>query len=441
MPLSDIVSVTISTDSVGVSQAGFGVPLILSHTASWTERVRSYTSLSAVAADFATTTPEYLMATALFAQSVKPTKIKIGRCANKPTQKYSIVPTVANSTVYTVVIGSTSYSYTSDASATNDEITDGLQTLINAGSGDTTTATVPGSSGSHVLTLTANAAGNFDSVYVADTSLLSITQDHADPGLAADLAAIALQDNDWYFILNPFNSKACALIIAAYAEANNKIFIAQTGDSNNATLALGSDSTTSLMGQAKTSAYARTAVIYHPNIKEFADAAWIGKCGPLNPGSETWAFKTLSGVSADNLTATHITNIEAKYGSYYVVIAGVNVTQRSLVSSNEYIDVIRFRDWLKARMQERIFSRLAAMAKIPFTDQGIAVIENEVRAQLQEGVDAGGISTNPAFVVTVPKASAVSSANKTARLLPDVKFTATLAGAIHKTTITGVVSV
>lgn len=95
MPLSDHVTLTISKDTVGIARAGFGVPLILSANAAWTERVRFYSNQSGVAADFPiTSSPEYLAAQAMFAQSPKPTQIAIGRASNKPTQRY--VLTVAN---------------------------------------------------------------------------------------------------------------------------------------------------------------------------------------------------------------------------------------------------------------------------------------------------------------------------------------------------------
>jgi hypothetical protein len=51
------------------------------------------------------------------------------------------------------------------------------------------------------------------------------------------------------------------------------------------------------------------------------------------------------------------------------------------------------------------------------------------------------LSSDPAPVVTVPKVADISAGNKTTRTLPDMKFTGTLAGAIHKVIITGVVSV
>ena len=64
-----------------------------------------------------------------------------------------------------------------------------------------------------------------------------------------------------------------------------------------------------------------------------------------------------------------------------------------------------------------------------------------MKASLRAAVNQGILAADPAPTVTVPKVADVSAADKTARLLPDMKFTGTLAGAIHKVTITGVVSV
>ena len=92
-------------------------------------------------------------------------------------------------------------------------------------------------------------------------------------------------------------------------------------------------------------------------------------------------------------------------------------------------------------MTERIFATLISVDKIPFTDNGIGVIENDVRAQLSEGIRIGGLAADPAPIVSVPKASEVDSADKLARALRNVTFNATLAGAIHSVEVTGSVSV
>lgn len=443
MPLRDIVSIAISTESVKVLQAGFGIPLILSPNVAWAERTRTYTDLAGMSTDgFSTTGPEYLMASALFAQDPRPEKVVVGRLANKPTQRYTVtVKTVENSKKYQLRVRGNTAEFTADATATNDEIVAGLMAAVNALTGDTTTATTDstGGVGAHKLLLTADAAGNWDAVESLDVNYLEVVQDHADPGAAADLGAIKLENDTWYAVLNAWNSKAMVTAIAAWVETAKKLFIAQTIDTP--VISTAKSGTDDVAEALQAAAYARTALIYHPATDAFADAAWAGRGLPLDPGSETWALKTLAGVTAKSLTSTHITNLEAKGANWYETISGVNVTRTGIVVEGEWIDVIRFRDWLEARLSERIFATLAKVNKVPYTDKGIATIEAEVRAQLQEGVDVGGLSSDPAPKVTVPKVSTVASADKNARILKNVKFDAQLAGAIHAIQINGTITV
>jgi len=68
-------------------------------------------------------------------------------------------------------------------------------------------------------------------------------------------------------------------------------------------------------------------------------------------------------------------------------------------------------------------------------------VEAEVRAVMVLCVNQGILAADPAPTVSVPRAADVSMIDKAARLLPDVKFEATLAGAIHKVIVNGTVSV
>src|SRR5574342_972313 len=104
MSLSNHVSLTITQDSVGVARAGFGKPLILSATAAWAERTRSYSSLSEVDDDFAAGTPEYRAASAIFSQSPHPEEIMIGRSALPRSEKYTIAATARNSHAYLIEV-------------------------------------------------------------------------------------------------------------------------------------------------------------------------------------------------------------------------------------------------------------------------------------------------------------------------------------------------
>lgn len=105
MPIEDIATVNVSTTGAGVTRDGYGIPLILSHNPPFNERYRTYTSLTSVATDFAANTPEYLAATAIFAQSPHVVSIVIGRAVNKPTQSYTLgVQSATTNTPYKIRI-------------------------------------------------------------------------------------------------------------------------------------------------------------------------------------------------------------------------------------------------------------------------------------------------------------------------------------------------
>jgi hypothetical protein len=439
MTLSNHVSITISQDSVGVSRAGFGTPLILSHNASFAERVREYTGLTGIVSDgFATDSPEYLIAQACFSQNPRPERVKIGRAALQPTQVYVITPLAQDSHEYAIQVdgeGVTSeeVSFTSDASATVAEITAGLTTALNGVTGKNYTAV----DGTTEVTITATAAGDWFSLEVLDNVNMKIEQTHSDPGVATDLAAISLEDNDWYDLKTAYNSNAYVLAAATWVESNKKIYAVAVNETDAINTAAGNSDT---LDDLATANRARTIPIYHPSPVEFLDAAISGRCLPEDPGSITWKFKRVSGPGVRNLTATQRANLVARSANFLETVAGLDIFAEGTTADGDYVDVQRFLDWLEDDTQKTVFENMAASGKVPFTDAGVRVITSGVSASLQRGIARGGLAADPAPVVTAPKVADVSTADKTARTLPDVKFSGTLAGAIHKSTITGSVT-
>lgn len=433
MPLNDVVQVTITTESAKVLQPGYGVPLILSAGATFPERARVYEDIDGLESDgFTSSMPEHKAASALFAQNPRPEEVIIGRLVNKPTMRWAVTPVVGNAVTYKLKIDGTEVSYTSDASATATEIIGGLKTAIDALSKAITT-----SDQTTYLRIVANTAGAWFDVSSPDVSKLGITMDNADPGFATDLSAIKVENNDWYAVLNPYASSAINVAVAAWVETNKKLFLAQTIDSDVLTVAWHATNSLDVGSLLRRAAYARTALIYHPTNNEMAAAAWAGKLLPMDPGSETWAFKTLSGVTAYSLSSTNRSNATTKYVNTYEAIAGLNMTSPGKVSANEWIDTIRFIDWQETDAATGIFRVVANNPKLPYTDAGIAAVAAEVRASLARGVDAGGLADDPAPTVSVPKAADVSAQDKADRILRDITFDATLAGAIHEIRISG----
>jgi hypothetical protein len=134
-------------------------------------------------------------------------------------------------------------------------------------------------------------------------------------------------------------------------------------------------------------------------------------------------------------------NLRAKKANTYQTVAGRDITWEGTVADGDFIDTTRGIDWLEDDMQKGVFGALANSDKIPYTNAGVAVITAEVAASLKRAVARGILSGDPQPVVTAPKVADVDATDKGARNLPDVKFSGTLAGAIHKVTISGVISV
>jgi len=87
---TDHVVINLTIQSSGLARQGFGIPLILSHTASFVQRIRYYSSLAAVIADFPVDGPEARAAAVIFAQQPHPRLIAIGRAAGTVLQQYDI---------------------------------------------------------------------------------------------------------------------------------------------------------------------------------------------------------------------------------------------------------------------------------------------------------------------------------------------------------------
>lgn len=81
LSVSDLVNVTVNVSPTAAANRGFGTLLIIGDSTiiSPTERVRSYSNLTGVLADFLVTSPEYLAAQVYFAQIPQPSKLMIGR--------------------------------------------------------------------------------------------------------------------------------------------------------------------------------------------------------------------------------------------------------------------------------------------------------------------------------------------------------------------------
>lgn len=314
--------------------------------------------------------------------------------------------------------------------------------ILLAGDGtgtQTLTSTVGALSPTLPFQVTGNAAGNWFSLEVLDTSglstslapsFLSNAQTHADPGLSTDLDAIAAENGSWYALYTLYNSKACILGAAAWTETQNRIYIADTCDTASITAVAGN---ADVMDAAKSSSYSRTLIEYHPSPIDMLGAALMGEVLPLSPGAETWAFKSnLAGPRGVLLTATHRVNLRAKNGNTYEPqTPDVTWTWDGKVADGEFLDTIRGLDSVRDDALKSLATVLANNPKVPYTDGGAITLGNELEGVAARAVTAGVADSDPPPVVIIPRKKAQSAANRRARKFAGLKMSFTLAGAIH----------
>jgi len=94
---------------------------------------------------------------------------------------------------------------------------------------------------------------------------------------------------------------------------------------------------------------------------------------------------------------------------------------------------------LYARLQEAVYFRLINSLKVPLTNPGLLIIENEIRSVLSQA-EANGL-IDRGWVVQTPDVLAIPENLRAQRIAGAFVFRARLAGSIRKVIINGFLSV
>jgi len=465
MDISNIITATVSLSSPGITRIGFGEPGIFFYGANTIpasnpitdlELVRRYSSSTGLADmmtdGFATTDPVYLAAKAVVSQNPAPPTFKLirGGTAFAHDVDLTVLTDTTGATIsVTITKGTTSRTYTITAAGGGipAEAT-ALAAAINAdvsgwGAGIGVPEFVVTPNGNNVEIRAVNPAFDGELWYYSAMTNVTITDVTADRGVATDLGAAVLLDADWYGLVlaDAFGAIEIAAAAAWVAGRTNKILCAGTQD---AAVMAGTGIGATLSGLNRTDTF---LIHSKHSMAEYPGGAAAGRFLPLDPGTEMWCHKSLSGVTPSSYTAAQVANMTADYVNMYtgVEIGGISVVQGNLFkgwnsgSSEGFIDTTRLIDALVVEVQTRVLSALRAVDKIPFTDQGISTIKSAILAGIK-AFQPEGFATGSEFC-NVPALAAVSAVDRAARDLPDVVFGATLAGGIATVVITGQISV
>jgi hypothetical protein len=238
------------------------------------------------------------------------------------------------------------------------------------------------------------------------------------------------EDNDsWYAVVATTQVIADQEALSDAIQAREKIYGLSTADTVAPTTA---ETDIGFLLNAKNNN--RTFGVYLPTAAtEYPEAAWMGSQLAVTPGANDWDFKRASGVTVSKLSSTQITNLKEKGYNYYISKAGVNIFQNGDMFGGAFIDVTIGKDWLKARLQEGIYFRLINSLKIPMTDPGLLIVENEIRNVLSLAESNGLIDRG--WTVSTPPVLSIPETLRAQRAAGVFVIRARLQGAVRSVSI------
>lgn len=237
-------------------------------------------------------------------------------------------------------------------------------------------------------------------------------------------------DEDWYFVITADALLTDQLAVADFIEGRKfKQYVVKTTDpeSRNA---------------FKVKEYSRIQDFYHPFENEEPDAALIGAVGNLQPGTITWKFKTLKGITPLKIAADELKRIHEDGANVYVTKSGEGQTSEGIVVSGEYIDVIHGMDWIKYNIEHDMQETFRTNDKISFRSGGISLLETDVINVLERAAEFGIVNKDdedesPLYTVTAKPKSEMPEDEVRKRIYSGLSFSYEPEDAIHMTKIHG----
>lgn len=226
--------------------------------------------------------------------------------------------------------------------------------------------------------------------------------------------------------------------IATYIESTDKMYFTRFADAAALAAETGKDGT---IGE-----FERTfAVVYKNDKVAYPEAAIVGATAGLKAGSFTYKNMILKGVPAMDYTDAEIEAIHKAGGNTIIEKVGDIVTSEGIVVSGEYADIVDSKDYIIQNITYKTQKVFNNNKKVPYTNSGIAMLEAATLEALVDGYNNGMIADNddgsPAYVAEFALRSQTTENDRFTRDYPYGKFSFVLAGAIHKATINGEITV
>lgn len=193
----------------------------------------------------------------------------------------------------------------------------------------------------------------------------------------------------------------------------------------------------------------RTVVMCHQeptgSTFVFPESALVGATAGKVAGSFTYKNQILNGLTPQVLTDAQLTAIENGHAMAFVLKAGEGVTSDGRTTSGEYIDIVDSKDWIIENIVYETQRVLNETDKIPYDNNGIAMLENVCVNVLRQAANNGMIAIDDngdyQYSVNYAPRSQTTDTDRANRKYVEGAFSFALSGAIHTVEITGTIEI
>jgi len=468
-----VVKVTINLSPTAAGRRNFGALLIAgaSEVIDQSERIRAYTGISGVVADFGTTAPETLAAQLFFSQVPRPSLLYVGRwlkeAAPAVLRGAALTPEEAALAEWTGIVDGELTVPIDGAPATVSDLDfsgavtlEGIAAIVSAALAAFGAACAY--DGTRFILTTAEAGaektiGYATGALAAQMKLTAETGLAPVPGADAETplqCAVTLADRsgDWYGLsfadteLTVDEHLAVAAFIAA--SAKSRICAATVTD----TRVMDGAYTQDLASRAKAAGNNRALIAYSAN--PYAAISALGRAFTVNFNANrstiTLKFKQLPGIVAEGLSETQALALDAKNCNVFAAYDNdTAIFQEGVMAGGAWFDEIHGLDWLQNAVQTEVWNLLyQSKTKVPQTDAGVnqivARIEKVMGEAIANGLVAPGVWNGDGFGQLqqgdrLPKGYYIyaglvddqAQSEREQRKAPPIQIAAKLAGAIH----------
>ncbi len=458
--MSGIINLSVGIQSAATPRTSFGIPLILDFEnvkgVMGVPALKTYSSLDEMKADgWKVYHAAYKMAVSLLAQQPRVVKFKVWGMATPGSGSHTVTTDLddllaVDKDWYLLLSTSRAQQDLEDIAAWAEQASSRcffVACTNDAGAkaaGESVLSALFNADNSRTLPLYQDATKQTGRIYVDKLFVSGQKFNCKVNGVAITEVDFPAAPND--------NHNAMMNAIAAELQASTPIDVCSVGTSTSKPLGLGKydyiefPAADVLVDILITDAYFTGGMAPRPTARVVetvasskpADAALAGKVLPEDPGSASWAFKTLKGVTADTLSTSERGYIEAQRGNWYSTELGFDISfpgtcaAESSPGTPYFADQIQLCDAIESELQTGLMEVLNKAKKVPYTDQGVGAFL-AVFKRVEEKYIGSGALVKKSFdsSYTVPSVASQAPSDVSNRIYRGLKASWQTSGGIN----------